>query len=273
MSSIFLSHSSVDKPFVRKLAADLRRAGFYVWVDEAEIKVGDSLIEKIEDGIDNTDFLGVVISDNSLKSEWVTREVRIALNQEIAGRRVKVLPILLQQVTLPSFLIDKKYADFTTEEKYKSALEDIIKSLSELPVDPTKKSFSDSEISFYKEQLEQLKRELNVTRGERRLLLERLEKERRNIPEKLQRSIDGERNLYPELEDVNRLYSFQVGPCSVTAGYLLHCLRKEYVKGGPHQIVALCHYENKKDELSLLLEATLRRVVSLQEAGKQLVIL
>lgn len=65
MSSIFLSHSSNDKPFVRKLAADLRRAGFYVWVDEAEIKVGDSLIEKIEDGIDNTDFLGVVISQNS----------------------------------------------------------------------------------------------------------------------------------------------------------------------------------------------------------------
>ena len=45
MSSIFLSHNSKDKHFVRKLANDLRRQGFYVWVDEAEIKLGDSLIE------------------------------------------------------------------------------------------------------------------------------------------------------------------------------------------------------------------------------------
>lgn len=273
MSSIFLSHSSNDKPFVRKLAADLRRAGFYVWVDEAEIKVGDSLIEKIEDGIDNTDFLGVVISQNSLSSEWVTREVRIALSQEIAGRRVKVLPILLEPVSIPSFLVDKKYADFTTEEKYNDSLQEVIKSLSELPVDGTRTSFSASEMSFYKTQLESLRQELDVTRGDRRMLLERLEKERRHIPDRLKEAIDSESILYPELADINRLYSFQVGKCNVTAGYLLHCLRKEHIKGGPHQIVLLCHYENKKDELSLLLEATLRRVISLQESGKHLVIL
>lgn len=273
MSSIFLSHSSVDKPFVRKLAADLRRAGFYVWVDEAEIKVGDSLIEKIEAGIDSTDFLGVVLSSNSLKSEWVTREVRIALSQEIAGRRVKVLPILLERISIPSFLLDKKYADFTTDEKYGESLQQIIRCMSELPEDVEKASFSAPEIAFYKEQLEQIKKELNVTRGERRLLLERLEKERRNIPEELQKGINSESEIYLELADVNRLYAFQAGGCNVTAGYLLHCLRKEYVKGGPHQIVILCQLENKQDELSLLLEATLRRVVALQESGRQLTVL
>ena len=97
MSSIFLRHNSVDKPFVRKLANDLRRRGHYAWVDEAEIKIGDSLIDKIEEGIDNTDFLGVVISQNSIESEWVKREVRIALTQEISGKKVKVLPILLEK--------------------------------------------------------------------------------------------------------------------------------------------------------------------------------
>lgn len=273
MSSIFLSHSSVDKPFVRKLAADLRRAGFYVWVDEAEIKVGDSLIEKIGDGIDSTDFLGVVLSGNSLKSEWVTREVRIALTQEIAGHRVKVLPILLEHIEIPSFLVDKKYADFTTEEKYAGSLKELINRLSELPDDIPKTSFSASEVAFYREQLEQLKKELSVTRGERRLLLERLEKERKYIPEELKRGIDREKEIYPELDDVNRLYAFRVSACNVTAGYLLHCLRKEYMKGGPHQIAFLCRLENKEDELSLLLEATLRRVVSLQEDGRQLAVL
>jgi len=41
MSSVFLSHSHKDKPFARKLAVDLRHAGHIVWIDEAEILVGD----------------------------------------------------------------------------------------------------------------------------------------------------------------------------------------------------------------------------------------
>ena len=41
--SAFLSHNSNDKPFVRRLASELRAAGVKVWVDEAELRVGDSL--------------------------------------------------------------------------------------------------------------------------------------------------------------------------------------------------------------------------------------
>ena len=50
MTSIFLSHSHVDKPFVRRLASDLIDSGVKVWLDEAEILIGDSLIEKIGTG-------------------------------------------------------------------------------------------------------------------------------------------------------------------------------------------------------------------------------
>lgn len=266
MSSIFLSHSSIDKPFVRKLAADLRRNGFFVWVDEAEIKIGDSLIEKIESGIDNTDFLGVVISGASIKSEWVNREVRIALTQEISGKRVKVLPILLENVTIPSFLLDKKYADFTTEDKYKISLQLLIDRLSELPDDINKTSFSANEIAFYKQQLDLLKKELDVTRGEKRILLERLEKERKNIPAQLQEAIENENNVFPELADINRLYAFMTTTAPITAGYLLHGLRKEYIKGGPHQIAMICEMENKTDELALLIEATLTRMNALKHS-------
>lgn len=264
MSSIFLSHNSADKPFVRKLAADIRRNGFYTWVDEAEIKLGDSLIEKIEEGIENTDYLGVVISSHSIKSEWVNREVRIALNQEISGKRVKVLPILLENVDIPSFLIDKKYADFTREENYRQSLQMILDRLSSLPDGISKSSLFSPEIEFYKQQLEQIKAELNVTRGEKRLLLERLEKERRNIPDALKREIEWENEHYPEFADINRLYAFTTSFGTITAGYLLHGLRKEMVKGGPHQIAVICEMDNKIDELSLLMEATLTRLAALQ---------
>ena len=58
MSSIFLSHSHADKDFARRLAMDLKRAGVRIWLDEAELKIGDSLIEKIREGIDQMEYLG-----------------------------------------------------------------------------------------------------------------------------------------------------------------------------------------------------------------------
>lgn len=102
--SLFLSHSSRDKFFVRELAARLEQAGAKVWLDEAEINVGDSLTQKIGEAIDRTDFVAAVLSHNSVGSEWVQRELRVALDKEFSGRRVVVLPILLEQVEIPPFL-------------------------------------------------------------------------------------------------------------------------------------------------------------------------
>lgn len=120
--SLFISHNCKDKLFVRKLASDLQRCGVRCWLDEAEIQVGDSLISKIRDAIDEMDYVGVVLSPNSVDSPWVQREVDIAMNQEIEGRRVKVLPLLYCECELPSFLKGKLYADFSSTEKYESAL-------------------------------------------------------------------------------------------------------------------------------------------------------
>lgn len=120
MSSIFLSHNHADKPFVRRLAQDLQTAGVRVWIDEAEIMIGDSLIEKIRQGIDEMEYVGVVLSQNSVESRWVQEELDIAMNQQIEGRRVKVLPLLLDDCELPGFLQGKLYADFQAPERYEA---------------------------------------------------------------------------------------------------------------------------------------------------------
>ncbi len=49
----FLSHNSEDQPFVRKLANRLKKEGFLVLIDVAEILFGESLITKISDAIFN----------------------------------------------------------------------------------------------------------------------------------------------------------------------------------------------------------------------------
>jgi hypothetical protein len=115
MSSIFLSHNHKDKSFVRKLSERLQAHGIRTWVDEAEMRLGDSLLTKIETAIREFKYLGVVLSPNSVSSKWVRREVNMALNEEIHGNKVKVLPLLYQKCEIPGFLQDKVYADFTED--------------------------------------------------------------------------------------------------------------------------------------------------------------
>jgi hypothetical protein len=126
---MFLCHSHLDKPFAKKLARDLSRYGVRVWIDESEIQLGDSLIEKIREGIDRTEFFGAIISHNSVKSEWVKKELDVAMNKEIEGRRVKVLPLLIDKCEIPGFLKGKLYADFTDIKGYDAALEMVLRKL------------------------------------------------------------------------------------------------------------------------------------------------
>ena len=246
------------------MASDLRSQGFYVWVDEAEIKLGDSLIEKIRDGLDRIEYVGVVLSNNSINSQWVKKkEIDIAMNQEIEDKKIKVLPLMLEKVDPPYFLNGKLYADFTSEEKYASGLQMVISRLSENPNTDQEKTQSSIDIEETLKRLKQLEEELNVTKTDRRLLLERLEKERRSIPDRLKEAIQKEERYYPELSDINKYYAFDCAGTPITAGYVLHGLRKELIKGGPHQIALLCHIENKTDELSILIEAIMRRMNNL----------
>jgi hypothetical protein len=84
---IFLSHTSVDKPFVRQLKQSLFDHGVEnVWIDEAEIMIGDSLIRKIQDGINKSEYFGIVLSPRSINSPWVQRELEQAMNIEIVTR-------------------------------------------------------------------------------------------------------------------------------------------------------------------------------------------
>lgn len=118
MSSVFLSHNSKDKAFARKLASMLRDNGVEVWIDEAELKVGDSLTQKIGTAIETTDFLAVVLSHSSVNSPWVQKELALAMQKELAERQVRVLPILKESCEIPPFLKDKLYADFTDPSSF-----------------------------------------------------------------------------------------------------------------------------------------------------------
>jgi hypothetical protein len=119
---VFLSHNWEDKSTARLLASKLSGRGIGVWLDEAEIKLGDSLIGKIRAGLDQVDYVVALLSRSSLASTWVAKELDVAMNQEIENRRVKVLPIRLDDSDLPGFLKGKLYADLRSPDKMDSVV-------------------------------------------------------------------------------------------------------------------------------------------------------
>lgn len=127
---IFLSHTGDDKPFVRRLRDDLMAHGVPgVWLDEAEINIGDSLIAKIEEGMTKSRYIAVVLSTKSINAPWVKRELDIAINREIASGEVVVLPLLYEECELPEFLKGKLYADFSKPEDYEEVLGKLLRRL------------------------------------------------------------------------------------------------------------------------------------------------
>jgi len=124
MPSIFLSHTSVDKPFVEKLAQSLKKVGINVWFDKWEINVGDSITWKIEEGIRENEFLGIVLSQEAIQSEWVKAELSAAWVKQMQRKKVIILPILYRNCDIPLFLADRKYADF--REDYQSGFAELV---------------------------------------------------------------------------------------------------------------------------------------------------
>lgn len=125
---VFLSYNGQDRHFAKRLAGDLVGHGLRVWWDQWEMQVGDSLVAKIQEGIQSSAWLAVVLSPNSVGSNWVKRELASAIAVEISSDRVRVLPLLLADCDVPPFLRDKLYADF--RESYDSGLESLLRRLS-----------------------------------------------------------------------------------------------------------------------------------------------
>lgn len=125
--TIFLCHSSVDKPFVEQLAFDLRNLGLGIWLDKWDIMAGDFIVDRIEKGIEENDYLGVVLSADSIESQWVRREWTAAYLREIEERKVIILPILYRPCEIPLILRGRHHADFTAS--YEDGLNQLVQRL------------------------------------------------------------------------------------------------------------------------------------------------
>jgi TIR domain/Pentapeptide repeats (8 copies) len=95
LNSCFVSYSSKDDPFARRLYMRMREAGLRVWFAAEDMKGGDKLRDQIDRAIQVHDRLLLVLSENSLQSKWVELEIRRARKVELRENRRKLFPIRL----------------------------------------------------------------------------------------------------------------------------------------------------------------------------------
>ncbi len=91
---MFVSHASEDKDAVaRPLAEELRGRGLNVWYDEYELRIGDSLLRKIDEGLANSRRAIVILSPNFFAKHWAGEELAGLSALEAASGERRLLPV------------------------------------------------------------------------------------------------------------------------------------------------------------------------------------
>ena len=132
----FFSYSHEDTETIEAIASWLSKKELDIWVDHWQLTPGDSLIERVSEGIETSDKLLVFLSPNSVNSNWVRKEVASGLILELAEEKGYgskfVIPVLLIPCKVPIFLRDKVYADFSNKA-FDSACEELLRGIKDEP--------------------------------------------------------------------------------------------------------------------------------------------
>src|ERR1700676_4095712 len=101
LGKVFISHTTADKPFVRRLAARLEKSQFQVWFDEHDLIAGDSLPERVGKALQAAKVILVVVSKASVASKWLRDELNVATARMIKGE-CRVIPVVIDETPLPA---------------------------------------------------------------------------------------------------------------------------------------------------------------------------
>jgi hypothetical protein len=98
--SCFISYSSKDQRFAERLYDDLRKQEIRCWFAPEDLRIGERLRTGIDESIRRYDKLLLVLSKNSISSDWVEKEVETALERERSQKQVVLLPIRLDDTVM-----------------------------------------------------------------------------------------------------------------------------------------------------------------------------
>jgi hypothetical protein len=125
--SCSISSSSQDNEFAQRLYNDLQAIGIRCWFAPADLRIGDEFLARIDEAIKLRDKLLVVLSRASIQSQWVKKEVEIALEEEHRRKANVLFPIRLDDAVMETdqgWLVDlrrtRQIADFRGWKEHSS---------------------------------------------------------------------------------------------------------------------------------------------------------
>jgi hypothetical protein len=124
VGKVFVSHASADKTFVDRLVGDLAARDIPVWYDKLDLRVGESIPGWINAGLADSQYFAIVLSKASVGSKWVQEELNAALMTQVAKGGTFILPLLIDDCTVPPLLAHRRHADFRGD--YTAALTELL---------------------------------------------------------------------------------------------------------------------------------------------------
>lgn len=127
MANVFISHRGSDDKEAEQLANEIQNAGHVVWLDVWELDLGDSIVERINQGLEGANYLILCYSSSGVTAPWISREWLSSLARHLNGASVKILPVRLTGGNAPAILADIKYADLVTD--WSKGLSQVLRSI------------------------------------------------------------------------------------------------------------------------------------------------
>jgi len=98
--SCFISYSTDDQDFADRLYADLQIKGVRCWFAPEDLKIGERFRQRIDEAIRLHDKLLLILSEQSVQSDWVREEVESCLEREWREKRLVLFPVRVDNVIM-----------------------------------------------------------------------------------------------------------------------------------------------------------------------------
>jgi len=136
---IFLSYNSADEAWTRELATRLEKEKYRdrtlrVFFAPWDIRPGQRFVEIMEEALEKSRKVGIVMSRESLKSDWVKRERLSATYISTITGEDRLIPLYLEDCEPPVFLAELSRIDFTGTSDYKASYHRLLAAIRDEPL-------------------------------------------------------------------------------------------------------------------------------------------